>query len=147
MSWAEIRAAAARIVTEAARAGAGARAGAAGAATVSATRISGIAWATVEADRAFRELDGALGAATSWVPQERDGLLGASVWRRNPSPGDGGGALFVVEPDTEGRLAANLARFGEGVAAVYVGGRGEADRIMPVSARWGPYVIVRSRSG
>jgi hypothetical protein len=142
MSWAEIRAAAEQVVSEAAG-----RAGAAGAATLSAARMSGIAWATVDADRAFLELDGALGVATSWVPQERDGLLGASVWRRNPSPDGGGSALFVVEPDTEGRLAANLARFGEGVAAVYVAGRGEADRIVPVSARWGPYVIVRSRSG
>jgi len=28
--------------------------------------------------------------------------------------------LVVLEPDTEGRLAASLARHGEGVAAIYV---------------------------
>ena len=82
------------------------------------------------------------------VVRERDALLGASVWRREPSPGSGARpALFVLEPDTEGRLAAVLARFGEGVAAAYLAGRGEQERIVPVNARWGPYAIVRSRGG
>jgi len=109
-------------------------------------RVVGVGWATVEADRAFRELSTVLDGPADWVPQERDALLGATRWRRDPSPVDGV-ALFVLEPDTEGRLAACLARFGEGVAAAYLAGGGEADRIVPVNARWGPYAIVRSRSG
>ena len=108
-------------------------------------RITGIGWATVEAERAFLELEAALGPAM-WAGEARDVLLGASVWRRDPSP-LGDIAVFVLEPDTEGRLAACLARFGEGVAAVYVAGAGEGSRVAAVNPRWGPYAIVRSRSG
>jgi hypothetical protein len=136
MSWADIVAAAQAIRDDAAGAGE---------ARLGDLRIVGIAWATVEADRAFRELATLLGEAT-WVPQARDSLIGASVWRRDPSP-PGGPSLFVVEPDIDRRLAANLARFGEGVGAVYLAGGGEADRLVAVNPRWGPYVIVRSRSG
>jgi hypothetical protein len=58
----------------------------------------------------------------------------------------------VLEPDTEGPLAAALARFGEGLAAIYVrpgrraGGRFEAvgpfgpARLAPGPA-WGPHVL------
>ena len=46
----------------------------------------GICWATVDASRAFHELDGLLGDA-EWVTELRDDLLGASVWRRDPRPG------------------------------------------------------------
>ena len=107
--------------------------------------IEGVGWATVDAERAFRELDGVLGPAT-WVPDVRDAPLGASVWRCDPSPSDDV-SLFVLEPDTEGRLAAFLARFGEGVGAVYVAGGGDGSRVVAVNPRWGPYAIVRSRSG
>ena len=107
--------------------------------------IQGVGWATVEAERAFRELEGVLGPAT-WSAEARDALLGGSVWRRDPSPSDHV-SLFVLEPDTEGRLAAFLARYGEGVGAVYVAGAGEGSRVVAVSPRWGPYAIVRSRSG
>jgi hypothetical protein len=110
-------------------------------------RLVGVGWATVEAERAFEEL-ASLGVPAAWGAQERDAQLGASVWRREPSPdGLAGPALLVLEPDTEGRLAAFLARFGEGVAAIYLAGRGEQERIMPVNPRWGPFAIVRSRSG
>ena len=103
----------------------------------------GVCWATVDASRAFHELDGLLGDA-EWVTEVRDDLLGAAVWRRDPRPGvhiD----LFVVEPDTEGRLAAYLARFGEGVAAVYLAGaEAGQDRVVAVNPRWGPFAIVES---
>ena len=107
--------------------------------------IAGVGWATVEAERAFRELGGVLGPAT-WVPDVRDAPLGASVWRRETSP-SGDASLLVLEPDTEGRLAAFLARFGEGVGAVYVAGADESSRVVAVNPRWGPYAIVRSSSG
>ena len=138
MSWAEVLAAAEAIRRDAA----------AGESRLGELRVTGVGWATVEADRAFEELASVLDGdgPARWVPQERDSLLGASAWRRDPSP-DGGTTLFVLEPDTEGRLAACLARFGEGVAAVYLSPGGEADRIVPVNPRWGPYAIVGSRSG
>lgn len=113
--------------------------------------IVGLGWATVEADRAVDELASVLGDPSVWVAGERDGLLGAKVLRREPAP-DGGHELYVLEPDTEGRLAAFLARFGEGVGAVYLGAAGgepdrvTADRVVPVNPRWGPYAIVRSVS-
>jgi hypothetical protein len=137
MSWAELLAAAEAVRTAAAANGEG---------RLADLRITGVGWATVEADRAFEELATVLDGPAAWVRQERDSLLGAGAWRRDPSPARGVG-LFVLEPDTEGRLAACLARFGEGVAAVYLSPGGEADRIVPVNPRWGPYVIVRSRSG
>jgi len=37
-----------------------------------------------------------------------------------------GRTLLLMEPDTEGRLAAFLARHGEGLAAVYLAGSGLA---------------------
>jgi hypothetical protein len=111
-----------------------------------ALRITGVGWATVDVDRALAELGAVLDGPARWLAEARDPLLGASVRRRDPAPGTGP-ALFVLEPDTEGRLAAALARFGEGVAVAYLAGGGEASRIVAINPRWGPYVVVRSRSG
>ncbi len=66
-----------------------------------------LGWATVDAERL---VDG--------QPVERlppDPHLGAFVWRPPTTPG-----VLVLEPSTEGRLAAMLARHGEGPAALYV---------------------------
>lgn len=123
----------------------------AGAAIVAAARrgtelaLVGIGWATVDAERAAIELASVLPGSTppeaGWEPADRDDLLGArasartvhilprlagSVARaadglRVPDPL----TLVLLEPDTEGRLAAFLARNGEGVAAAYVRGSGE----------------------
>jgi hypothetical protein len=109
-------------------------------------RLVAIGWATVDADRAFEELAGLVGGPVRWVPQEREQLLGARAWRRDPSPAPGVD-LFVVEPDTEGRLAACLARFGEGVGAAFLASGSQASRVVPVHPRWGPFAIVRARSG
>lgn len=135
MSWAELVAAAEGIRADA---------------RLERLRVVAVGWATVEADRAFDELDVLLGAPSGWVPQARDELLGASVWQRDPSPGGDvdGIHLLVLEPDTEWRLAANLARFGEGVGAVYLAAPNEvADRVAAVNPRWGPFAIVRSSAG
>jgi hypothetical protein len=91
-------------------------------APVGGSRIVGIGWATVELERAADELGKALDlAADAWTPADRDQLLGASALLGPPlGPDAGGPRLVLLEPDTEGRLAASLARHGEGVAAVYV---------------------------
>lgn len=103
--------------------------------------------ATVDLDR----LSGRLGG--EWLPVARDPLLGATTRRLAVGPGPGGDvAVLLLEPDTEGPLAAALARFGEGLAAIYVrpggptGGRIEATgpfgpaRLVPGPA-WGPHVV------
>lgn len=121
--------------------------------------LVGIGWATVELDRAAREVGGGLPGA--WVTGPPDRLLGAST-RLRPTGRDGV-TLVLLEPDTEGRLAASLARFGEGVAAVYLaaerraghdGAGGPADlsrpepgplglgRLVSGAPAWGPNVIV-----
>ena len=78
-----------------------------------------IGWATVEIERAERELETAIGDSGSWAEAPRDALLGAraAVYRSSAAERP---LVVVLEPDTEGRLAASLARHGEGVAAAYV---------------------------
>lgn len=80
-------------------------------------RVTG--WATVELDRAERELaaGSSLGLAIARdVPD--DELLGARC--RLVTGGPTGRELLLLEPATEGRIAGSLARFGEGPVAVYV---------------------------
>ena len=127
---------------------------------IAAMSLAGIGWATVERERASRELDELLGPAAgdrhgdAWLPATRDDLLGAGAWTRALSRRPRT-TLVVLEPDTEGRLAASLARHGEGVAAVYLRSRagddrGAAARAGPLGSGrlvaggqpWGPHVIV-----
>lgn len=79
--------------------------------------VVALGWATVEAARAAEELGLPAGLGTV-VPGEADGLLGAttSIWR--PAPDEP--ALVLLEPSTEGLLAAGLARRSEGPVALYV---------------------------
>jgi hypothetical protein len=80
--------------------------------------VLAVGWATVELDRAARELahllapDAGFGAAASSV------LLGARC--RSAPAAEAGLWIALLEPDTEGRLAASLARSGEGWAATWV---------------------------
>lgn len=117
----------------------------AGDASVADLPLAGIGWATVEHERAVRELDTLLGAG-SWEAMGSDAALGARSWRRTavgPDGVSGGPHLIVLEPDTEGRLAASLARFGEGVAVVYVGhGPAGPGRVIRGGPTWGPHVVV-----
>jgi hypothetical protein len=73
-----------------------------------AVRLRAVAIATVDLERA--------GAAFGGLLEElpRDPLLGARV-ARAAGPG-----VVVAEPTSEGRLAATLARVGEGPTALYV---------------------------
>src|SRR5215212_370726 len=135
--------------------------------------IAGIGWATIELERAAADLTAAFARAgmpePAWVPAPRDDLLGATAWVSRewwPTWGtDDPPAIVLLEPDTEGRLAATLARHGEGVGAIYVAPRpGDAPtRIDParlgrstpgpigsgrlVLARptWGPHAVVIDR--
>ena len=108
--------------------------------------IAGVGWATVEHERAQRELDALLGPTGPWIAADRDAALGARGWRRAASRGQPP-FLMILEPDTEGRLAASLARFGEGVAVVYLGmatplgGPGSGTLIRSGPA-WGPHAVL-----
>ncbi len=80
-----------------------------------------IGWATVELDRATRELARALGIRgdQAFRAAPRSVALGGAC-RIAPGVLPDGGSLVVIEPDTEGRLAGSLARLGEGPVAVWI---------------------------
>ncbi len=88
-------------------------------------RLAGVGWATVELDRAEAELH-------PWLAQAagRDEVAGGPEATHEPhlgartrvrrSPGLPGDTLVLAEPVTEGRLAASLARDGEGPCVLYL---------------------------
>jgi hypothetical protein len=101
-----------------------------------------LGWATVETDRAVTELTEALGLpADAFSPAEESVALGA--WCRIARGVLAGGrSLAILEPSTEGRLAATLARHDEGPVAVWL--EAPADSALPTdeplsAARPGPF--------
>lgn len=87
------------------------------------SRLIGRGWATVELERAAGELADLLRPGMSFEEAPRSALLGARCLRGRARP-DGDPAadwIVLLEPDTEGRLAAFLARSGEGWAATWSG--------------------------
>lgn len=120
-------------------------------------------WATVDLDRARGVIGSrATAAAAGSARPERtaEALLGAFAQRVVDSAG---GEVVLLEPSTEGRLAAALARHGEGPAALYLladpAGRARAraagftltpqgegpfgpEHLVVGGPRWGPYLII-----
>ena len=122
-------------------------------------------WGTVELDRAEIEVGEALatlGTDPRPGPREAPGdeILGARC-RILRSAGER--QLVLLEPSTEGRLAAALARHGEGPLALYllvaddaperareagfalsseVAGPLGAERLVITGPRWGPFVLL-----
>lgn len=89
--------------------------------------VAAIGWATVDLDRAATEMGG------DWAAAPDDRLMGASVRSsvgRNPH-------VFLLEPETEGRLAGALARYGEGPIALYLRVRDPDATAARVTARPG----------
>lgn len=80
--------------------------------------VLALGWATVELDRATAALGAIVGPGVSPAPLADDPHLGARC--RLIAPWGRGRAVILLEPVTEGRLAASLARFGEGPAAIYL---------------------------
>jgi hypothetical protein len=85
-------------------------------------RLVALGWATVDLDRAA-----AAWPSLRWAGVPRDALVGARAQLGEPVPvAEGrtawhpGYRLLLLEPDTEGRIAAALARHGEGPAGLYV---------------------------
>jgi hypothetical protein len=79
-------------------------------------------WATVDIDRAVRELSGLLQTGAAFEPVARSPVLGARCVRGPSASADAPTPewIVVLEPDTEGRAAAFLARHGEGWAATWL---------------------------
>jgi hypothetical protein len=73
--------------------------------------VIAVVWATVDLDRAVAEA----GLPAEALPD--DELLGAAVRLVRPPGAD---PIALLEPTTEGRLAATLAKSGEGPAGHYV---------------------------
>lgn len=78
-----------------------------------------VGWSTVDLDRAESELDMWLEPADADPVTRNDAHLGAAI-RVREAPELPGARLAFAEPDTEGRLAASLARDGEGPCALYL---------------------------
>ncbi len=92
-----------------------------------------IGWATVELDRTVADIVAALQipahrftVAPGSVALGARCLIGVDVL-------PGGVALLLLEPNTEGRLAATLARHDEGPAAAWLGAGNLADAVARLS--------------
>ena len=102
-----------------------------------------LGWATVDLDRmerSFAELYPGSGVATTELGV--DELLGA--YCRLLRPGIVGvPALVLLEPSTEGRLAASLARHGEGPMAIWLEGpTGTVRRSIAAAGPFGTEVLL-----
>jgi hypothetical protein len=87
---------------------------------VAGARPIAVGWATVELDRAAVELARALGLRVErFEPAPRSMALGCTCRIATGVLRDGG-SLALLEPDTEGRLAASLARLGEGPTVAWL---------------------------
>lgn len=83
-------------------------------------RPAGVGWATVDHERAAGEFALDIGAADlHFATAPPTSLLGASCLVAHGLLGDGVW-LALLEPTTEGRLAASLARHGEGPVALWL---------------------------
>lgn len=74
-------------------------------------RVLAVIWATVDVDRVLA----GIGLTAEALPN--DTLLGAAVRLARPLDGE---PIALLEPTTEGRIAATLAQMGEGAAGQYV---------------------------
>ena len=76
--------------------------------------VIALGWATVDTDRAAARLR----AYGPFEPAADETILGGRCCVGRPAPV----ALAILEPNTEGRLAATLARYDEGPAVLWVAG-------------------------
>lgn len=79
-----------------------------------------LGWATVELDRAVAELAGELSLAPECFESAAGTIALGARCRVARGVLTGGVSLVLLEPASEGRLAAALARLGEGPAAVWL---------------------------
>ena len=92
--------------------------------------IVALGWATVDIDAVRRRIEADAGFG-AFAEAPRDAHLGGRAVVHRPGEPSGEPIEVLLEPDTEGRLAASLARHGEGFAAIWFGPRGDADADLP----------------
>jgi hypothetical protein len=118
-----------------------------------------VGWATVDLDRAAANLHDLLAEGADFAEAPSSAALGARCRRGQGSPAVGGLTVVLLEPATEGRLAASLARHGEGWVASWepAAAWGRADtpgptrpgplgpeRLLPEGPVAGPYRLLVS---
>jgi hypothetical protein len=103
-----------------------------------------VGWATVELDRAAQELAHLLGPDAAFRDVPSSVLLGARC-RVGAAAGPTSLCIILLEPDTEGRIAATLARSGEGWAATWEVEPQTTGPAAVSAARPGPLGIERLR--
>jgi len=87
-------------------------------------RLVAIGWATVEIERFAADL------GSPAIPCPNDVILGAFAASVAGDP-----PLVLLEPETEGRLVASLAHWGEGPVALYLAANGTTGGLAGVAAR------------
>jgi hypothetical protein len=105
-----------------------------------------LGWATVDLDRAAVDLAAELGlAVAAFLPAADSIVLGARC-RAADGVLPSGATLAILEPRTEGHLAAALARHGEGPTVTWVRSSGAPTR-RSASLRPGPFGPERLEPG
>jgi hypothetical protein len=99
--------------------------------------VVAVGWATVDLDRAARELAHLLPDGARFGDAAPSVILGARC--RSARAADAGPWIALLEPDTEGRLAGTLARSGEGWAATWM--------LADATAPWGSRAMSVARPG
>jgi hypothetical protein len=103
--------------------------------------VLAVGWATVDADRAMSEIAHLLRPGSRFRIAPSCEHLGARCWIGVASEDvsdelDGAGLIVILEPSTEGRLAATLARHAEGWCARWeVAGAAGDDPAVSTSVR------------
>ncbi|MBA2299580.1 MAG: hypothetical protein H0W22_02285 [Chloroflexi bacterium] len=101
-----------------------------------------VGWATVELERAARELSHLLVPGSAFTDAPSSAILGARC-RVGPAGEHTGLRIVLLEPETEGRLAATLARRGEGWSAMWEASGVVSEPPGPVTAPPRPAVSAR----
>lgn len=92
--------------------------------------IVALGWATVDLDAVSARIEADSGPGI-FEAARRDDHLGGRVAVHRPGAASGEPIEVILEPDTEGRLAASLARHGEGFTAIWFGRRAGAPDDVP----------------
>lgn len=100
--------------------------------------VVAIGWACVELDRAAMELAPLLPDGERFEEADASLTLGARCRAAHAGDAFGGILVVLLEPATEGRLAAFLARFGEGWAADWIDVAAEVHAASRPPTRLGP---------
>jgi hypothetical protein len=109
-------------------------------------RLIAVGWATVDMDRAAAELAVELGLTAPAFLRAADSIVLGARCRVADGVLTGGARLAILEPGTEGRLAAALARHGEGPSVTWAQSL-EAANQRSASLRPGPFGPERLQPG